>query len=94
METVTLYFTRRAREERTNAADASSAEARTAHMELALRLVRVATESMDRMDAGKQLHSHVEDVSGALGGAFPLQSADCFDHLLRAVNEISGLSGR
>lgn len=43
METPSTYFTRRAREERANAVDADSAEARSAHLNLAVRMVNAAT---------------------------------------------------
>lgn len=98
METASTYFTRRARQERTNAAEAVSAEARTAHLELALRLVRIATEpALWRAWSGslrggqavprEQKTEHMEDVGGALVDAFPLPAPGAFEDLLNAVDK-------
>lgn len=95
MEAATTYFTRRARQERTSAADAGSAEARSAHLELALRLVKVATEpalwagwSNDPKAAAAQKNGDaIYDVASALGDAFPLRPVSEFDELLTAMDE-------
>ena len=88
METASTYYTRRAREERASALDAASAEARTAHLEIAFRLVRVATE---REHPFSQPRGHndnaVAGVSGPLRCAFPLPRSDEFQHLLEAVDQ-------
>lgn len=90
METASIYFTRRARQERAKAADAGSAEARKAHLELALRLVRVAVEpavssSPEGAIAHRQPRAGVRDMSHALAGAFPLLRFDAFEKLLEAL---------
>lgn len=96
METASTYFTRRARQERANAAHAASAEARKAHLELAVRLVRVATEPAlwawpERSPAGGAVPQHeavagLEQVGHALAGAFPLPRSGSFEQLLDAVD--------
>ena len=95
MEAAAAYFTRRARQERTSAAEAGSAEARSAHLELALRLVRVATESPLwsgwSEEAGPVAHGQdqdvLNDVAVALDDAFPLPGAGAFDELLDAADK-------
>lgn len=95
MEAATAYFTRRARQERTIAADAGSTEARSAHLELALRLVRAATEpslwsswSEDRTGSAHLHNDHaLEDVGVALDEAFPLPRACAFEQLLKAMDK-------
>ena len=87
METASIYFTRRARQERTTAADARSPEARTAHLELAFRLVRVATTRAEAVGQDQERQDQVDDVRSALADAFPIQSAADFEHLLDAVDE-------
>ena len=88
METASTYYTRRAREERASALEAASAEARAAHLEIAFRLVRVATE---REHPFSQPRGHndnaVDGVSGPLRRAFPLPKSDRFQHLLDAVDQ-------
>jgi hypothetical protein len=98
METANTYFTRRARQERASAAAAASAEARRAHLELALRLVRVATEpalwrtwSESSAHGGAITpHDRAADLiktANGLTGAFPLPGTEGFEHLLAAVDE-------
>lgn len=97
METASTYFTRRARQERAKAADANSAEARKAHLELALRLVRAATERPlwtewpEDLPRGTPAHHEApiarRDVSNALTNAFPLLPSGAFELLLRAVDD-------
>lgn len=97
METASTYFTKRARQERANAAEANSAEARKAHIELALRLVRVATERSlwsewpENLPEGTAPHHQTsvapKDVRNALADAFPLPSSGPFKLLLDAVDE-------
>ena len=94
METPRTYFTRRAGQERAIAADAGSAEARKAHLELAFRLVRVATEPAlwdwsgnDPAGPGRPQHDPPPDGLGnALAEAFPLPASGRFEHLLQALD--------
>ena len=79
-----------------NAADAASAEARKAHLELAFRLVRLATERAlcawpeYSSAGGAVVRDHtaagLTDMSHALAGAFPLPPCNNFEHLLEAVD--------
>ena len=84
METASTYFTRRAREERTSALDAASAEARTAHLEMAFRLVKVATEPRPLFTQSRDLNDN--ELSAPLRSAFPLRSSDEFQHLLDVLD--------
>ena len=84
METASTYFTRRAREERTSALDAASAEARTAHLEMALRLVKVATEPRPLFAEARDLNDN--ELSAPLRSAFPLRQSNDFQHLLDALD--------
>ena len=96
MDTASTYFTRRAREERAKAADAASPEARKAHLQLALRLVRVATEpalwawaeasSGEGAVAHQQSGGELTDMGSTLAGAFPLPPFASFEHLLEAMD--------
>lgn len=90
METASKYFTRRAQQERAKAADASSAAARKAHLELAFRLVRLAVEPAlwawsERAIAHHQSAHGVQDISHALVGAFPLPRSEAFETLLEVL---------
>jgi hypothetical protein len=98
METASSYFTRRARQERASAAAAASAEARKLHLELALRLVRVATEPAlwstwsECLAHGGAITPHdraagLSTMADGLTGAFPLPGTEGFEHLLAAVDE-------
>jgi hypothetical protein len=95
METAAIYFTRRAGQERGNAAGAASAEARKAHLELALRLVRVATDPALLGASSGWLSSvprqppavGVDEVGDSLAAAFPLPPNHMFDGLLEAVDQ-------
>lgn len=96
METQCTYFTRRALQERTKAADASTPEARHVHLELALRLVRLATDGttwsvpepasprivLDFDSAA----AYLKGVGNALNRAFPVQPSGIFQHLLAAID--------
>lgn len=93
VETTSAYFTRRARQERAIAADARSAQARKAHLELALRLVRVATEPAlwawpEELSGSGAAASTVAGagLDDALVNAFPLPSSDSFEQLLATVD--------
>ncbi|WP_308515670.1 hypothetical protein [Sphingomonas flavescens] len=90
METASTYFTRRAREERTSALDAASSEARTAHLEMALRLVKVATEPANGLREINALYGHNDnardDLGHSLRSAFPVVRSDEFQELLDAVD--------
>jgi hypothetical protein len=96
METACTYFTRRALQERSKASHAGSAEARKAHLELALRLVRVATDPAlspvpeQRSGRGpvdeRPTAACLKDVGNALAGAFPLRPSSSFEQLLEAVD--------
>jgi hypothetical protein len=90
METASTYFTRRAQQERASAADAASAESRKAHLELALRLVRVAIEPALWAWRGAASERHLPNdgatnIGHALAGAFPLPPAGTFESLLDGV---------
>lgn len=95
METASTYFTRRARQERAKAADANSAEARMAHLELAFRLVRVTTQypswrdCPENMSHGTPTHESAtlasNDLENVLSVAIPLPSTDAFEGLLDAL---------
>ena len=100
METTSTYYTRRAREERANAVEAASAEARTAHLEMAFRLVKAATQPsiwsqwyrpLSGVPRGHNDNA-VTEMSAALRDAFPVQSADDFQQLLDAVDRTTGRS--
>lgn len=87
METASTYFTRRAGEERRCAVDASSAAARSAHLEMAVRLVRAAVQpSWTELSSSEHEASLVKGVDSALRDAFPLPAAAAFQHLLAAVD--------
>ena len=86
METPSTYFTRRARQERTSAVEADSAEARSAHLELAFRLVKVATEPALFGGWREFPHGHNDNVAGPLHAAFPVPADDDFRQLLEAVD--------
>jgi hypothetical protein len=101
METASSYFTRRARQERAKAIDAVSAEARSAHLELALRLVRIATQPalwsgwsspVDGQSTGarRPTAEGTRDVGYALAGAYPTPAPGTFEDLLKAVDETRG----
>jgi hypothetical protein len=101
METASSYFTRRARQERTNAIDAVSAEARSAHLELAVRLVRRATQSalwrgwsssltIESTMARRPITQGMRNVGYALAGAYPTPAIGTFEDLLKAVDETRG----
>jgi hypothetical protein len=97
VETASTYFTRRARQERAKAADANSAEARKAHLELAFRLVTVATERPlwtewpENLPEGTAAHQQTalasSDVGNALSAAIPLPATGPFEDLLDAVEK-------
>ena len=86
METAN-YFTKRARQERTNAVRATSAEARTAHLELAVRLVRVATQPVVAITwpAGPRLDEIAFNFIRVLHLAFPTPKDDAFEQLLASL---------
>lgn len=91
METASTYFTRRARQERAKAADATSAEARKAHLELALRLVRAAIEPAlwiwsEGAAAHHQTADGVTEIGNALADAFPLPPSGKLERLLERVD--------
>ena len=104
METPSTYFTRRAGQERSNAAFATSADARRAHLELAVRLVKVATEpalwsvwSATRLPLSAipgRMTAGASDLHNALAGAFPLPTSSSFEALLGAVDEADRLKAR
>ena len=89
METASTYYTRRAREERTCALEAASAEARTAHIEMAFRLVTVATKPAQRTAQAGHNDNAVYEVGEALRDAFPVTATDEFQQLLDAVDRES-----
>ena len=97
METASTYFTRRAGQERANAANAASPGARKAHLELAFRLVRIATEPglwrawAGQLPGGRAARPEIAEgksqVASTLAGAFPLAPTGAFERLLDAVDE-------
>ena len=97
METARTYFTRRAGQERLSAAGAASAEARKAHLELAVRLVKVAMEPSLWVwppDAvADRIATVGNDLSDALAGAFPVPAPAPFGGLLEVLDSIE-LAGR
>ena len=99
MENPSTYFTRRAGQERARAAEALSAEARTAHIELAFRLVNLATDpaswrasevGLNATPAAPQTVVSRSEVGKALVDAFALPTAGAFADLLQAINEPAG----
>jgi hypothetical protein len=95
METASTYFTRRARQERTSALEAASAEARTAHLEMAFRLVTIATQPALWGQNAATPNGHNDNAhktGDALREAFPLPAADDFQHLLNAVDRTTDQS--
>jgi len=105
MENTSTYFARRAGQERIRAAEAASAEARKAHIELAFRLVSLATDpvswsaSLNGLDA---THSSAHrqtavsrcQVGKVLVDAFALPASGAFANLLEAIDESAGTTRR
>ena len=89
METASTYYTRRACQERANALEAVSAEARTAHLEMAFRLVTVATKQALWGPQTGHNDNAIDEVGEALRDAYPLPEADEFQQLLEAVDKTS-----
>ena len=87
METASTYYTRRACQERASAFEAVSAEARTAHLEMAFRLVTVATRPPMWGPQDGHNDNAVEEIGETLRDAFPVTPADDFQHLLDAVDQ-------
>lgn len=97
VETASSYFTRRAGQERANAANAASPGARRAHLELAFRLVKIATEpALWRAWVGRlpgcgvprpEMAESKSQVASTLAGAFPVAPSGAFERLLDAVDE-------
>ena len=90
VETSSTYFTRRARQERAKAANAASAEARKSHLELALRLVKVAIGPAlwvwsESAAAHHQTADSVAEIGNVLADAFPLPPSGPFENLLEPV---------
>lgn len=92
MEMAGTYFAKRARQERVKAADAASPQARKSHLELALRLVNVATEPASWCKPRRTL-ARGTGIDDALSGAFPVQSFDPFKSLLEALDNADGPRG-
>ncbi len=96
METRTAYLTRRARQERTTAIEATSAEARAAHLEMAVRLARAATEPALWQEWSAQtegptfsqqlIRRAAAKVACALAAAFPLRPIVEFECLLEQIH--------
>ena len=97
VESASTYFTRRAGQERANAAAATSPDTRRAHLELAVRLVKVATEPalwgawtgnlLGRSASRQQADDGPSTVGKSLSGAFPLRLGGKFQGLLKALDE-------
>lgn len=101
MQSTSTYFTRRAGQERAKAAEAASAEARKAHMELALRLASLATDpvswraslrGLDATNAGAPRQPAVSrsQVRKVLVDAFSVPASGSFANLLQAIDESDG----
>lgn len=97
MEPAEPYFRERARTERTLAADARSPETRKAHLELAVRYVKVAEALYVRtQSAGLDATSACEptnqsrterlDARRTLRSAFPLPASGAFSDLLKLID--------
>ena len=96
MENPSTYFTRRAGQERARAAEATSAEARRAHIEMAFRLVSLATDpvswraSLDGLNAPPAARRSVvsrSEVGKVLVDAFALPVSGAFANLLEAIDD-------
>ena len=87
METASTYYTRRACQERASASEAISAEARTAHLEMAFRLVTVATKPALWGPQNGHNDNAVEEIGETLRDAFPVTPTEDFQHLLDAVDQ-------
>ena len=90
------YFSRRAREERANAQEASSTEARKAHLELAFRYEKVAAQlyvghcsSADRTPRTRRAPAadRRAEIGRAISSAFPLPTSGAFPDLLEAIDD-------
>jgi hypothetical protein len=89
METASTYYTRRARQERASAVDAVSAQARTAHLEMAFRLVTIATKPALWGPQTGHNDNALDDMGETLRDVFPATPTDEFQHLLDAVDQTS-----
>ena len=87
METASTYYTRRARQERASAVDAISPEARTAHLEMAFRLVTIATKPALWGRQTGHNDNAFDEMAEALRDVFPATATDEFQHLLDAVDQ-------
>lgn len=99
MELTPAYFRRRAEQERAKAEEASSAEARRVHVELAFRHEQVATELhlewMARQVRESQSPANRRsprffgraELGRAIVSAFPLPTSGTFPDLLEAIDE-------
>ena len=85
MEQATSYFTRRAREERDCAAAAGSAQARGAHLGLAMRFVKKAVEPALWRHWDERGQHSPDDLSTALADAYPIPGDAAFEELLKAI---------
>jgi hypothetical protein len=98
MEEAGAYFKRRAQQERAHAEEATSAEARRAHLELAFRLVNLATDPVSWTPANDALSADEnvaprQDVGDrqrvlatTLVTAFSLPDSGTFFDLLEAID--------
>lgn len=92
------YFRSRARAERTTAEEASSPEARRAHLELALRYVKAAEALYVRTRGSTEVSGPVlreqpsppaidpANLEEALSKAFPLPASGAFSDLLSVID--------
>ena len=85
MEQATTYFTRRARQERDCAGAAGSAQARGAHLELAMRFVKKAIEPALWRHWTEQKPCSSDDLALALSDAYALPRDPAFEELLEAI---------
>ena len=89
METASTYYTRRARQERASAVEAVSAEARTAHLEMAFRLVTIATKPALWGSQTGHNDNALDEMAETLRDVFQPTARDEFQHLLDAVDQTS-----
>jgi hypothetical protein len=96
MQSASTYYVMRARQERARAAGTSSAIARRAHLELAVRLVNVATapsswsgthEDVSDRTSASQTALNRSNLSRSVASAFSLPASEAFSDLLTLIDE-------
>lgn len=89
------YFSRRARDERSTAAHASSEQSRRVHLELSFRYEKLASDlllgSMPQDDtvapSNDPASDNRADLARLLVSAFPLPNSGAFGDLLEAIDD-------